>query len=486
MLRKFFILLTAFLPVLSYGQGVADYFASISDQCVDSIISKVDLLVDTIEDDDIKSKTAGLAFDYFRTSPLMGHDAVAVHVADKYFLSKQLKWPDDATYPFLYAYAEFNRSSLIGCDAPELLMESYEGVPVSLRNDLGQYKLLYFYDTQCSTCREYSEKIAEICHNYGGGRLSVFAFNTGSDREVWKSYINEKFFGMNGWKLDFHNVWDPEDSNDFRRKYGVLSTPTVVMLDSQNKIIGRSLDPDALRQLIGVENNNSRSYKKLFSKLFKALSPMDSSDIRMIASSFAEKAAADSTVWRDGFYELFNRLRDNPNAVYQDGAVFVAENYILAKPEFWSTEYVDAVKHALEMFRLNPLGSKASDLRLIDTSGKFRMMLKGRSKYTLLIFHIVDCPDCKREFTVLEREAANLKKKGVRVVCVYAGKDEAKWKNFASAFHKGWTYLSDVTRSSGMGEKYDITFVPKLYLLDRKGIVIAKEIDAETLAAIEL
>lgn len=486
MLRKLFLAFLLSLPVFSYGQGVTGYFDSISAQCVDSIICKVDELVDGIDDKDIKSKTAGLAFDYFRTSPLMGHDAVAVHVADKYFLSKQLVWPDDATYPSLYAYAEFNRSSLIGRDAPELVMESYEGIPVSLRNDLGQYKLLYFYDTQCSTCREYSDKIAEICRNYGGGRLSVFAFNTGSDREAWKTYINEKFFGMNGWKLDFHNVWDPDDANDFRRKYGVLSTPAVVMLDSQNKIIGRSLDPEALRQLMGVENENSRSYKKLFSKLFKALSPLDSSDIRMIASSYAAKAEGDSLIWREGFYELFNRLRDNPNAVYQDGAVYVAENYILGKPEFWSEEYLDAVRYALEMFRLNPPGSKAPDLRLIDTSGNFRMMLKGRSKYTLLIFHIVDCPDCKREFKVLEREAAGLKKKGVRIVCIYAGKDEAKWKKFASTFHKGWTYLSDVTRSSGIGVKYDIAFVPKLYLLDRRGIVIAKEIDAETLVSMDL
>lgn len=480
------ILILAFARTALFGQGVTDFFDKISSQPVDSIIGKVDALIESPSDPAAMADVAGLAFDYFRSSPLMGHDAVAVHVADKYFLSNVLKWSDSDTYPVLYAFAEFNRLSLIGCEAQELVMEDISGARLSLRNDAGQYKLLYFYDPLCSTCRQYSSRLAEICRNYGGGRLSVFAINTGSDISLWKSYVSEKFSDINAWKVDFHNVWDPEDENDYHRKYGVLSTPAMVLVDSQNRIIGRSLDPDALETLLGVENGNSRSYKKLYRQLFSALAPVDTAVVEQVASSLALRAAGDSVVWRDSFYGLFNYLRDNPNSSYQKGAAAVAEKYILGAPSYWSAEYLAKVRYALEMFRMNPPGAKAPDLTLFDRSGRPARMLSGRSKYTLVIFHIVNCPDCHREFKVLDREAGFLKKKGVRVICVYAGRDLSLWRDFIPKHSADWRYLSDADRISGMGEKYDISFVPKLYLLDRRGRIIAKEIDAETLISLEL
>ncbi len=478
--------LALLLSLQAAGQELKGIFEAISRQETSSIIGDLDSLISLPSTDEARAAVAGAAFDYFSNSPIMGHDAVAVHVADSYFLNGRFPWSDEDTYPALYAYAHFNRASLIGCDVPSLVAESIDGRMLSLRDDAGQYKLLYFYDPQCATCREYSSGIADYLRDYGGGRISVFAVNTGSDRRMWEEYVSSHFSDINAWKVDFYNVWDPDDENDYHRKFGVITTPALLLVDSQNRIVGRHLDPEALETLLGYENGHSRSIKKLLGEIFSSLAPVDTAVISQVASSLAVRASSDSTIWRDTFYEMFNYLRDNPNYSYQQGAAMVARRYILDNPQYWSEEYLAKVRHALDMFSLNPLGAKAPDLTLRDTSFRAVRMLAGRSKYTLLVFHIVNCGDCRREFEVLEREALNLKRSRVRVVCVYAGKDTALWRGFVSSHNREWHYYCDTERTSAMGEKYDISFVPKLYLLDRRGRIIAKEFDAETLSAMKL
>jgi len=470
----FFFSLCA-LPVAALAQK--EYL----EEPADSIIIKIDRLIAGAPDS-LKADVAGKAFNIYSDSPIMGHDAVAVHIADNYFLNGLLKWSDPETYPLLYTYASFNRSSLIGMDSPDFLMENLAGGMNSLRDDAGHFKLLFFYDPQCATCHRYASAIAEMSRNYNGGRLSVFAVNTGSDREDWKRYVAENFSDITTWKVDFYNLWDPEDANDYHRKFGVLSTPALLLLDSQNRIIGRQLDVDAAKTLLGFNNAGGKEIRKLFNDMFNALAPVDTDAIAQISKSLAAKASADSTMYREFFYELFNYLRDSPLHAYQEGAARMASRYILGRPEYWSPEYLAKVNRAIAAYNQNPLGSKAPSLILKDSCGVSVDILKRRSsKYTLLVFHIVNCSDCRREFKVLDANESKLKIKKVRVVCIYAGKDSDLWKGFIGRHPAGWEYYSDINRTSRMGEKYDIEFVPKLYLLDRKGRIVAKDIDAPAL-----
>lgn len=480
-MRRLFVLLFLIVGTLSCSAASGDPLLI---EPVDTIIARIDRLIDSTPDS-LKSDVAGKAFNLFSESSIMGHDAVAVHIADRYFLSKKLEWSDPQTYPMLYAYASFNRSSLIGNDSPDLMMESLDGSMKSLRRDASNFKLLYFYDPQCSTCARYSPEIADIARKYNGGRLSIFAINTTGDREAWKQYVADNFSGINSWKVDFYNLWDPEDNNDYRRKFGVLSTPSLLLIDSQNKIIGRSLDPESLKVLLGVSNESRKEVRKLFNQLFDSLAPVDTAVIAQIAKSLSVKSEEDSTMYREFFYELFNYLRDSPLASYQEGAAQVASEYITGRPDYWSREYLAKVQHALDSYRMNPLGSKAPSLILKDSTGLSVDIFKNkRSKYTLLFFHIVNCGDCRRESKVLESQADFLKSKKVRVVCIYAGKDLSLWKEFIARHNAGWEYYCDVDRISRMGEKYDIEFVPKFYLLDKRGRIVAKDIDAKELANI--
>lgn len=475
--------------VVSNSQTVHDtvrgYFESLSTLPPDSIASNIDLLIAQGETAKVKADIAGLAFDFFSSSPVMGHDGVAVHIADNWFLNKKLEWSNPETYPLLYTYAEFNRNSLIGMQAPELTMETLEGERISTRTGDGSYKLLFFYDEMCPTCLEQTDQLAEMLRHYKGEALSVYAVNSLGNRDTWAPYVAEHYAGVkNGKKLALHHLTDPEDTNDYRRKYGVLKTPAMVLIDPDNVIVGRQLDCSALAELLKQKHENTVNYKHLFDGLLEAASPADSADVVMLAAALAEKTEKDGSLYREMMFEFYKYLRGRQNFEYQKGAACIGTKYICNDTR-WSEELRNSIREDIALFRTGSIGDKAVNVTVRTADGRKCRMLKGRPKYTLIVFHLVTCGDCKREIKILRENAEKLKAAKVKVVCVHVGMNDELHRKFIEANPKGWTYLNDDPAISGLRHKqYDIRYVPEIYLLDRNRKIIARDYEAICLSGI--
>ena len=464
--------------------SATEYFDSLVTLPADSISARIDNLILQGGDKKRMADIAGLAFDYFSTSPVMGHDAVAVHIADRWFLNRELEWSDPATFPMLYTYAEFNRLSLIGKPAPELNMESFEGGTVSTRNGDGSYKILYFYDETCATCREQTGRLTELLKNYKGEPVTLFAINSTGDRTTWKPYIDE-YFGTipTGRNLAVYNLTDPEDNNDWRRKYGVMKTPTMLLVDPDNVIIGRQLDCDALASLLNMSNSSASGYRQLFDGVLSALAPADSADVTTVAGILFERASSNPALQREMLFEFYKYLRNRQNFEYQKAAAAIADRYIVSNP-LWSQELRSSIASDAALFRTNSVGDKAANVTLRKASnGHKTRMLKGCHKYTLLFFHLTTCSDCKREIAILRENADRLRRNKVHVVCINVGFDDELYRQFIEENDGRWVYLKDDPLISGLRhEQYDIRFVPEIYLLDRNRKVIARGYEAAALA----
>ena len=202
---KRILVITVLALVLGLGSATAQestthssvtaYLQTLLTEPVDSINLHVDRLIDSVgrQQPELQSKVAGIVFDYFSTSPVMGHEAVAVHIADECFLNKRLPLENENLYPIIYTFAEFNRSSLVGKDAPALQMQSIDSIPVEIRDINTPLKVLFFYDTECSTCRKQTPLLADLARNYQGAPLTLVAFYTQSDRAAWEAYVQEWF-----------------------------------------------------------------------------------------------------------------------------------------------------------------------------------------------------------------------------------------------------------------------------------------------------
>jgi len=329
-----------------------------------------------------------------------------------------------------------------------------------------------------ATCRKEAPLLADLLRNYHGESLTFFAIYTQSDTTAWMKYREEIFSGMDSCDANVVHLWDPEAATGYHKKYGVLSTPMMLLLDGQNVIRGRRLDCEALASMLGIENAHAIQFKRSFDNIFETFVPLTITDVEGIIDAFYERLRDNGPAYVDLFSHLFDYLRSSEEFPKQQGTLYLAEKYIVGEPAYWSEEFVDRTVNALAKARLNPAGSKASDLKLRTRRGRLVYLLDGRQNYTLVFFHLIDCRQCQDELRVLKTLAADLRELDIRVKLVYVGSEQEKWRKFIRKVPCRWLCLQDFRNESEMRERYDLEFVPHLYLLDSEGTVIAKDIRA--------
>ena len=477
------------------AQGAQDYskedfFDSVKESLplislmpADSVIDLADRLIARMASKEDSTRMAGLFFDFFSDCPVMGSEAVAVHIADAYFLNGKLKWPDEDSYPALFTFAEFNRSSLLGMSAPALVMDDINGSVVDVRAVRAPVKVLYFYDDGCSTCARQTPLLVSLLNGYeGDAEIAFFAIYTQSNRAAWEKYVAEHFATIDNPKVMVYNIWDPELESNFQMQYGVLTTPAMFMLDSENTIIGRKLDSEALGRLIHVRDNFRASLLKMLDTVTDAVGANEESAMNLVATLF-QRSNGNVESFKTILYEMFKYYRNIPLAGAQEAAAGIADNFILGVDGGWSAETLEEIRWNLEMMHKNPVGQKATDETLYNKRGAKKKMLAGSKPYTVLFFNIAYCKDCAQYKQDLRDASTILKAKKAKVVSVYLSADRTQWLSNIKE-NKNWTHLTDEGPWSQLREDYDLGVVPRLYLLDKDKNVIAKDITVRELCEI--
>lgn len=468
---------------LSVHDSVKEYYASIAMLPADTICDRVDKLIAQIDSaSGNRAAAAGLAYDYYNSCPIMGTEAVSVYVAENYFLNGRLKWPDEATFPWLSTFVEFTKSSLLGRPAPELELKDADGQTVSFRNIDSPFKVLYFYEPGCSTCARYTAGLKQFLSIYDGEPLCLVAVNTADDSDAWSEYIKANFDSIANPKVRVVNLWDPDAESLMHKKYGIFTTPMMYLMDNQNIITGRKINAKNLAQLLGIKNKDVKDYFELYDKIFSNLEPVMTEDVDYLAKDFYKRVDGDTTLYREVFYNLFNYLRSGRKYALQQGALNVARDYIIGEPWYWSQEFIDRISYAMEKEKLNPVFSQAKNLLLHNSKGKLSTLYdECGGEMTLVFFHLVSCKECEAMTGELMKIKSLLNSYSIRVVAVYTGKDEELWKEYVKKGPKNWRYLWDKNGESEMHRLYDLEYVPHLYLLDCNKTIIAKDIDVEAL-----
>ena len=460
-----------------FYDSLKSYFDAVCVMPVDSINARLDALIASATDDEVRAGIAGRAFDYFIQCPVMGAEGVSVYIADNYFLNKRLKWPSEETYPTLYAFAEFNRQSLLGMQAPELTLESLEGGMVNVRDYNGGYKVLYFYEDACSTCMKQTPLLVSLLKEYSDGApLSFYAVYTQSDRSAWAKYAITNFGSINNPLVQVYNLWDPEGVSEFHKKYSVLSTPSLLLLDADNRIVGRKLDATALGQLLGQKESFTESLYGLLTDVGEnlGLEPDAMSDI---CKAFSSRVGDDAAMYRDTYLGIFNFLRNQGSYDAMQSAAMVADTYILGKPEMWSPEMLAWAREAVSRLKMNAVGDTAPDVMLLNKGGRSRNMLsQGGRKYTVLFFNLVSCSDCAARKEELRAMKKTLRRHGTRVVSVYTGPDPEEWRASLKVCTCTWRDLRADWPTSDLYTKYDVSIVPRIYLLDQDYTILARDL----------
>ena len=416
----------------------------------------------------LKKELVLQSFKFFKNSNVMGSESIAIAVAEKYILSKEIE-VSNQEYFEIDNYHFLNKNTLLGMKAPKLELPDNKGEMRSLDETFGYPTIIYFYTHDCSFCKNETPKLIELLNNYTYSPINFVTVYIGDDKSMWDSYL-ESFNSINPF-VNRIDLADIEKSGSTLLDYGIISTPTLYIIDPIGTIIGRRIKSETAKQVLDNQENSRARIESYFAQLFK------SEDVDVVKRNIDTLAnASKGDFYLNLMSELYTFLSNSPIYENQIGAAYLGEKYICNQKEIWPIQYVDGVCRAVELFKLNMLGTKATDVNLYDISNLPHSLIEKSSKNKILFFYKPNCGLCTESVAELKK----LYKKysdNYTFTAIYTGSEEQEFKEFVIKNRVEWINLWD---KNGMGElrkKYDLESTPQIYLLDKDATIIAKDIN---------
>lgn len=265
-MRKTLVILLLLLSALSLRANdyrtldslLVQFYDALLPAPVEDKIVEFDRLIESCRDSLTRQHVALAIFDHYKESKLMGEEEVAVHVYDRWFADDSIRMTGDMEKFDAQMFADFNRSTLLGRDAPVITMKDKCGRPVTFPEQ-GKSAVLFFFDTSCAKCKLEIEVLPRILESVDFP-INFYAVYCGSDKRSWRRFRNG--FRIKNRYVQVQHLWDPEFETEYLRLYGVISTPKMYLTEPQGSIIGRRLEPESLMEMIPVAGAVQAVYDK--------------------------------------------------------------------------------------------------------------------------------------------------------------------------------------------------------------------------------
>jgi len=130
------------------------------------------------------------------------------------------------------------------------------------------------------------------------------------------------------------------------------------------------------------------------------------------------------------------------------------------------------------------VGKKAPDFTLNDTTGTPVSLSQFQGKYLLIDFWAAWCRPCRAENPNNVKLYGDYKDKGFEILGVSFDDNREAWVKAIKQDGLTWTQISDLKGwNSAAGKLYAVSAIPHTVLLDKDGIIIAKNLRGEELRA---
>ena len=189
------------------------------------------------------------------------------------------------------------------------------------------------------------------------------------------------------------------------------------------------------------------------------------------------KAQANDHVYNWTVNYLYKFFREAPIPFNSEVYNFIGEHFIVTEPEQWNdAAFVKKVQERVIKSKLNPIGEKATNLKLQTSIGEIVELDSVNAPLTILYFFNPGCEACQSATEKLIKLYHQYKFKGMQVFAVYDGDQMQEWLDYISTKGLDWINVYDPMGTNEIEQKYDIYAIPMIYLLDKDKNVIAKDI----------
>ena len=403
-----------------------EYVKALEREDIPAKEKECDFIISTCQDSLVRQHVALKLYYHYIQSKVMGEEAVAVHLTDTWFAPGKISMGNDVDLLNAKIYADFNRSSLLGRQAPQVsLLDSLGtvcdvfgsekgGFPLTSRN----HRVVFFYDIHCARCALESAGLKRLLSK-SPIPLEFYAVYIGDDREGWLSYA--------GSSLDIHpsaegapvrtfHFWDPEFHSNFQRKWGVLSSPRLFLVSPRGIIIGRGLGTEALASMLtDIASTSYLTYGSDASHaLFERLlgdSPT-AGNIDSVAAYASSRALSlrDTVGFKQFIGDMFYYMTSKRGAEYKKALGPFMGKHILSHPDIWSSAD-DSLKI---------VGLAEFERALLDKTppgSRIPREFRGKRKTNYLVFYTEGCNLCSETLSAAE-EIRKWPRTGVTLVNV--------------------------------------------------------------------
>ncbi|MDR1331242.1 MAG: DUF5106 domain-containing protein [Tannerella sp.] len=126
----------------------------------------------------------------------------------------------------------------------------------------------------------------------------------------------------------------------------------------------------------------------------------------------------------------------------------------------------------------NRPGTPAADIRFETVSGARSALSHIATDYTLVMFHNLDCGNCRELAAALNASATireMQRRRRLTVLAIYHGDDFEGWKKHVSEMPPSWTHGYDYGHEIADSITYALRVIPTLYLVQKDGTVVMRD-----------
>lgn len=160
----------------------------------------------------------------------------------------------------------------------------------------------------------------------------------------------------------------------------------------------------------------------------------------------------------------------------------ITQNIALLDKSLANSTYVKELKELVTVLNGLAVGKKAPDFVSKDPNGKSVRLSENLKGYTLIDFWASWCAPCRKENPNIVTAYKEFHDKGFNIVGISLDKKKENWVKGINDDHLEWLQVSELIYwNSEIAKLYGVRAIPANYLVDSKGIIVARNLRGEEL-----